>query len=93
MPPKKFNENLWDSFQHKTNNRSKIITLISSIAASLLLFISLIVFSTGQKNLNYEQKKVLLEEALDMFPKQEQTVIERNIIYENEMIVVYTTLE
>ncbi len=93
IAPQNFNDELWESFHNKRNKKRKIAGFIMSAAASALLLITLFVGNSRQGELSYSEKEALLNQALNMFPNTTHEVIERNIIYENEMIIVYTTNE
>ena len=88
--PKDFNETLWESFQNKKIRKRKIFIGIMSAAASILLLISLFITTPKQKELNYSEKEVLLNQAINMVSNSE---IKKNIFYEDDMIVIYTTTE
>ncbi len=91
--PKNFNDTLWESFQNKKTKRHRRFVGIMSTAASVLLLISLYIASPKQKELNYSEKEALLNQALNMVSNSEPSEIQQNIIYENEMIIIYTTTE
>ena len=88
--PKDFNETLWESFQNKKIRKRKIFIGIMSAAASVLLLISLFITTPKQKELNYSEKEVLLNQAINMVSNSE---IKKNIFYEDDMIIIYTTTE
>nr|WP_297916129.1 hypothetical protein [uncultured Allomuricauda sp.] len=91
ISPKDFNDRLWESFQAKRSRKRKKAVVLVSAAASVLLFVTLFMGNPGQRELSYSEKEALLNQALDMFPNTPQKGMERNIIYENEMIILYTT--
>ena len=88
--PKDFIETLWESFQNKKIRKRKIFIGIMSAAASVLLLISLFITTPKQKELNYSEKEVLLNQAINMVSNSE---IKKNIFYEDDMIIIYTTTE
>ncbi len=91
--PKDFNDTIWESFENKINNKhkSRFKIVIMSAAASILLIIAFFIGNTTKKELSYDQKAALLNEALSMFSDNKQN--NENIIYENETIVIYTSIE
>lgn len=91
VTPEDLNKTLWESFETKKSNKTKLVTIFTAIAASLLLLLTLNGGVWGSQELSFEEKQALLEEAINMFPTQ--GVDQQDIIYENEMIIVYTTLE
>ncbi|NRD23922.1 hypothetical protein HNV10_11750 [Winogradskyella litoriviva] len=91
--PHNFNEKLWESFQNKKNRKRKVFVGIMSAAASLLLFITFIITNQKQEELNYSEKEALLSLAKEMVSNSDSTDNEKNIIYENDMVIIYTTKE
>ncbi|TGV00490.1 hypothetical protein [Flavivirga rizhaonensis] len=91
--PKNFNDILWESFQNKKIRKRKIFFGIMSAAASVILLISLFIANPKQKELNYSEKEALLNQALNMVSNSGLAEIQQSIIYENEMVIIYTTTE
>ncbi|MDY0200317.1 MAG: hypothetical protein RBR40_04935 [Tenuifilaceae bacterium] len=91
--PKNFNDTLWASFQNKRVRKRKIFVGIMSAAATVILLISLSIFNPQQKELNYAEKEALLNQALSMVSNSNRAEIPQNIIFENEMLIIYTTTE
>ncbi|NMH89618.1 hypothetical protein [Flavivirga algicola] len=89
--PKNFNDTLWESFQNKKIGKRKRFIGIMSAAASVILLISLLIASPKQKELSYSEKEDLLNQALNMMSNSEPSETQQRIIYENEMIIIYTT--
>ncbi|MEP1487383.1 MAG: hypothetical protein ABJK28_03035 [Algibacter sp.] len=90
---KDFNDILWESFQNKKIRKRKIFIGIMSAAASIILLISLFIANPEEKELNYSEKEALLSLALNMASNLGLTDVQQNIVYENEMIIIYTTTE
>ncbi len=91
--PENFNDTLWDSFQNRTIRKRRFKIGIMSAAASVILIIALFIGIPGQKKLSYNEKEALLNQAQNMFIDSEQEIIKGNIIYEDEMIIIYTSIE
>jgi hypothetical protein len=89
--PENFNELLWQSFQNRKIRKRKIFVGIISAAASVILLISLFKTNPEQKELNYSEKEALLSLAKEMVSNSDPAEIEQNIIYENEIVIIYTT--
>ncbi len=89
--PNNFNDTLWESFQNKKIGKRKRFVRIISAAASVILLISLYIASPKQKEVSYSEKEDLLNQALNMVYNSEPSEIQQSIIYENEMIIIYTT--
>ena len=91
--PEGFNEILWASFEKKKLRNNRFIIKTLSAAASVLLLITFAISSLKSKELSYAEKQALLEEALNMFPETEQMQTVQNIIYEDDLMIVYTKSE
>ena len=91
--PKDFNKSLWESFQNRKNRKRKLFVGILSAAASVVLFISLFLANPKQEESNYSEKEVLLSLAKEMVSNSVSAEIEQSIIYENEIVIIYTTKE
>ena len=91
--PNNFNDTLWESFQNKKIGKRKKFVGIISAAASVILLISLYIASPKQKELSYSEKEYLLNQALNMVSNSESSEIQQSVIYENDMIIIYTTTE
>jgi hypothetical protein len=91
--PNNFNDILWESFQNKKIKKRKTFVRMMSAAASVILLISLSIVNPKQKELNYSEKEVLLNQALNMVSNSGLSEVQQNIIYEGEMIIIYTTKE
>ncbi|PPK95433.1 hypothetical protein LY01_01020 [Nonlabens xylanidelens] len=91
--PTNFNATLWESFQNKKIGKRKRFVRIISAAASVILLISFYIASPKQKGLSYSKKEDLLNQALNMVSNSEPSETQQNIIYENEMVIIYTTSE
>lgn len=91
--PENFNDTLWDSFQNRTIRKRRFKIGIMSAAASVILIIALFIGNPGQKKISYIEKEALLNQALNMFVSAEQVQAQYNIIYESDLIIIYTTTE
>lgn len=88
-----FNEELWESFENKTQSKRKLILGMLTAAASVLLFLALFLGNNKQETLSYEEKAALLNQAKNMLTKQKQGIAQQDIIYEDQNIIIYTTTE
>jgi hypothetical protein len=89
--PENLNEKLWKSFDEKRIKNNKFRIGIYSSAASILLMVSLYFWSFEPNKMTYNEKLVLLNEAKSMFVDTSEQEINRNIILETDLIIVYTT--
>jgi len=91
--PKDFNAELWESFENRKNRKRKIVVGIMSAAASVVLLISFFLTNPKQEELNYAEKEALLSLAKKMVSNSDSVETEERIIYENDIVVIYTTKE
>lgn len=91
--PENFNEALWESFENKKDRKRKIFVSIMTAAASVIILLSLYMTNFKQKELNYTEKEALLNQALNMVSNSGPTEAQRSIIYENDMVIIYTSTE
>jgi hypothetical protein len=88
--PEQFNEELWKKFEPKTNSTRKLLIGTISAAASVLLVLSLYFNnSDSQQKMSYEEKAALLNEAIEMASNQEDKIVNQDIIYEDNTIIIY----
>ena len=85
--PENLNHLVWESIQNKRKRSRRIIYGLVATAASVALIISLSVNSS--KKQSYAEKEALLKEAFAMFEENEPQQEIQNIIYEDELIVIY----
>ena len=86
--PENLNEELWASFEKKTRTNTSWLVATLAVAASLALILTLVISNSKKSSLDYAEKQALLEEARSMF-QEDKT----QILYEDELIQIYTTVE
>ena len=59
------------------------------IAASIVLFVSVFFNITNYRSSEYREKEAQLQEAISMFTPKEEVPAKKNIIYEDEMLIIY----
>ena len=91
--PEHLNDSLWKSFEKRKAKKRKVFVSRIMAAASILLLISLLLTKSINKELDYAEKEALLNQALIMVSESDTAEKQQNIIYENEMIIIYTTTE
>lgn len=89
--PENFNDTLWTSFEKKKLRSQKIQLKIIYAAAAIVCAILLYVSTYKPKELTYSEKEQLLDKAKNMLSNFEQKNTLKHIIYENDMIIIYTT--
>lgn len=87
--PTYFNDRIWASIQSRKRKKRRFTVGLSLAAASIALFITVSVNNPDSNN-GYQQKQKSLNEALSMFPNEEQVQTEASILYEDEMVIIYT---
>lgn len=85
--PDNFNDKLWDSFEPKIKTKHKYSYKIFGAVASVAIFVTLAFYTFSNNEQSIEEKEFLLNEAKNMFVNNE------NIIFEDELIIVYTKQE
>ncbi|WP_343328994.1 hypothetical protein [Polaribacter staleyi] len=88
IAPDNFNTDLWNSFDKKTTQQNRFKIGLISAAASILLICTLYINTISDKGLSYGEKEALLNEAKNMFTKQEVQPI--RVLIESDLIIVYT---
>ena len=90
--PKDIEAQVWKSIQVHEKRKSRFGVKVLSIAASIALLISVlwITDSFNSREMSYEEKAAVLEEALTMITSAEKGLVVEEIIYEDETIVIYT---
>jgi len=92
--PEQFTDKQWEKFDKHTASTRKLVMSIVSVAASILVLVTLYLsFSDPQDELSYEEKASLLKQAKNMLPEQNQEIATQDIIYEDHSIIIYTTTE
>jgi hypothetical protein len=91
--PKNLNDILWENFEKKRNKIKRLRIGVFSAVASLALIISLFFINPTEEEMSYEEKLALLKEAKAMIANAEQESNYKNIIYEDELIIIYTIKE
>ena len=90
--PETLQNQVRSAIQTQEKKKTRKITLFISAAASLAILISLIILSPSlrnQKEMSYDEKVAKLEEALSLISENNEQA-DRKIIYEDEIIVIYT---
>lgn len=89
--PSNFTDSIWATIETRKNGRQRFLASASGIAASIILFMAIIFNYTGYKEVSTDEKAALLNEALSMFPDQKQTPTNQSILYEDNLIIIYTS--
>lgn len=91
--PNNFNDDLWKAFQNRKNRKRKITFGMMSAAASIVLLLSIFTGVTKDKAQSYTEKEALLNEAIEMVSNYDSEVNQQHIIFENDMVIIYSTTD
>jgi hypothetical protein len=87
--PANLNEKLWESFEKRTQPKKKLMKRVLIAAATIILLFSLYPKNYQDDTQSLIEKQALLMEAKSMFIEIEQNT-NQEIIFENDLIVLYT---
>lgn len=91
--PASFNESLWNAIQTRKNKQRRFTIGLISAAATLFLLVAIPICKIAYEKYSYKQKEMLLSEAYSMFNEAAQEQAKQNVIYEDELIIIYTSSE
>lgn len=89
--PKGLQDSIWESIHRKRIIGNRLRVGMLSAAATILLLLSIMTKPFGNIQ-SYKKKEALLNEALSMF-EDKSTKPELISIYEDDMIIIYTSAE
>ncbi len=88
-PPADFNNNAWQKFQATHSVQRNGFVGLSVAAASIVFMLSFLISNHWSGKQSEMEKKLLLSQALNLVAESEENMEE--VLYENDMIVIYTT--
>lgn len=92
--PKGLKDSIWESIKKKRVIKRRLTVGVISAAASIMLLISISVYSPWKKKQSNKKKEALLTEALSMFDNAENKAnVEQIPIYEDDMVIIYASAE
>ena len=91
--PANFNDLVRASIQTRKKRRQRFFVGLSGMAATIAFFVAIALYNTKDKNPGYDEKEAALKEALSMFSDENLREKARKVIYEDDIIVIYTVLE
>ena len=91
--PSHLPDTIWSAIQRRRRNKRRML-IGMPVAASIALLVMSIFFSPDPVTQNegpitYDEKEALLKEALSMFPDEKPTMSKEQIIYEDELVIIY----
>lgn len=88
--PKGLEDSMLSLIERRETARRRIITGISSAAAIVIILLSTVLLLPGKsREMEYGEKLTALVEAYRLIPSSETVDIEKEIIYEDETIIIY----
>lgn len=87
-PTVDFKDSVWEAIHSREARKRKIRTRVMMAAVFVVLLVSLSIVKINK--INYEKKKALLKEALTMLEKNTPAQNNINIIFEDDMVIIYT---
>jgi len=87
-PASDLKDSIMGAIKIKQRKKQHFLLRFSSIAASLVL-IALFLFNQITKQNENIEKELLLKEALSMFDHQDLTKERKDIVYEDDMVIIY----
>jgi len=88
--PLHFNEDQWKLFQIRRKQRKIKRYSIISVAASLIIVVTLFLMKPAGNEMDIAEKQAKLKEALQLLDHAQKTN-ENNILYEDELVIIYTS--
>tara|TARA_B100001245_G_C22891613_1_gene429505 strand:- start:373 stop:777 length:405 start_codon:yes stop_codon:yes gene_type:complete len=85
--PEGLEDTIWDNIQSKRKQKQRFLYGLSAAAASVVFVLGFIFFPSGNDTeMTLSQKEQMLQEALSMFPEEENN---KEILYSDELIEIY----
>ncbi len=86
--PTDLTDSILAAIQTKKRRSQRFLLSFAGVAASIALLLAIFTYTTS-KGIDYDQKQAVLNEALSMFTEEKHTPIHKNIIYEDDMVIIY----
>lgn len=81
-------DTIWEAIQTRKRKQQRFHMTLS-IAAAIGIFMIAYISTPKDKNMSYERKSAILKEALSMFLDPTTTTVTQNIIYEDDLVIIY----
>ena len=91
--PAHLKENIWEAIERDEKKKRFVRLRMISVAASILLFLATPLYWNYSKQLKQKKKEMRWQEAMAMFPKEENNFVDKNILYEDKTVVIYLASE
>ena len=86
-------DSIWANIKARDRRKQRFLVGLYGIAASVALCIAVLVYKTDNKNTDYAEKEALLNEALSLLSKEPNPDGNQRIIYEDDMVIIYSASE
>lgn len=80
------------AIQTRKRSKQRIFMGISGVAATIAIVMAVLMYPT-KTTMGHEEKQALLNEAFTMFPDVKPISESKNIMYEDELVIVYLNTE
>ncbi|MEO1050393.1 MAG: hypothetical protein AAFX87_07195 [Bacteroidota bacterium] len=91
--PAHLNDKIWASIQTRKKRRQRFLMGLSGMAASIAIILAVVVARPTEDDLNDHEKEVLFNEAMSMFPDEKNIVAKKDILYEDDAVIIYRVSE
>ena len=90
--PSDLEKQVWDKIQSGEKNKSNKLLRILAVAASIALIVSVLSIPNPFKGreMSHDEKAAVLKEAFNMISSAKQPQGNQEIIYEDDILIIYT---
>jgi len=91
VAPQNLESDIWALIQKRESRKRRILLRVASVAASIILGVSvfLTIQTRPQEKMSYAEKAAVFEEALAMISDTQEQPILGEILYEDEILIIY----
>lgn len=90
--PTNLENQIWSNIQRKEKKKPKMMLRVLALAASITLVLTILWIPNPLKSreMSDAEKAAVLKEALTMISSAEERITEQEIIYEDDLLIIYT---
>ncbi|MEM9325275.1 MAG: hypothetical protein AAGA85_06455 [Bacteroidota bacterium] len=94
--PSNLPDTIWSTIQKRRRNRQRMLIGLPAVAASIAFVVFALIYDAGDQQvaprpITYDEKEALLHEALSLFSEEQPTTSKQNVIYEDDVVIIYMT--
>lgn len=94
--PSNLPDTIWSTIQKRRRNRQRMLIGLPAVAASIAFVVFVLIYDEGDqqvapRRITYDEKEALLHEALSLFSEEQPTTSKQNVIYEDDVVIIYMT--